>query len=317
MPPDPRANPDLFGHAAAVDTFAGALEAGRPHHAWLITGPPGIGKATLAFRLARMLLVRGSLGIDDPAARRIIAGSHADLLTLERTINPRTKKLSQDITIDQVRGVAGFLHLTPAEGGWRIVLIDGAEAMNRNAANALLKVLEEPPNRAMLLLTASAPGRLLPTVRSRCRRLPLSPLNPAEMREALAVLLPDQVAEPLIQAARGSPGRAVELAEEHTLALDQLAREVVAAPPREVGRMHGIAAEVVKQDTGFSAFMTMLRDHVADRTRAAGRAGQGVRPLANDVDLWHALTRLQDETERFNLDKRTAVIAGLELLSAQ
>ena len=188
----PRENPILIGHGAAEAVFEEAVVAGRVHHAWLLTGPAGVGKATLAYRFARRLLASGDPNDPaNPVFRRIAASSHADVLTLEREFNEKTKKMKTGIAVDQTRDVTGFMHLTPAEGGWRVVIVDGAEDMNPSAANALLKILEEPPRRAILFLTADAPGRLLPTIRSRCRRLQLNPLGEAEMAAAMARLLPE------------------------------------------------------------------------------------------------------------------------------
>src|ERR1700737_4487361 len=174
-PPDPRANPILLGHQAAERTLLDAMHQGRMHHAWLITGPEGIGKATLAFRFARRLLAgqegtADSLALDPthPVFRRVVAGGHADLKTVERAIDEKTKRLKRDIAVKDVREINGFMALTPAEGGWRVAIVDGAEDLNQNSANALLKILEEPPSRAVLILVCSATGRLLPTIRSRC-----------------------------------------------------------------------------------------------------------------------------------------------------
>ena len=324
MTPTPRENLVLFGHKAAEQTFVDAEASGRLHHAWLLTGPQGVGKATLAWRMARRLLAAGADGnsLATPAVRRIVAGSHADVLTLEREVDARTKKLKRDVAVDQVRELAGFLHLTPAEGGWRVVVVDGAEDMNRNSANALLKLLEEPPKRAVLLLTSDAPGRLLPTIRSRCRRLRLDGLSGGEMAAALRHLLPDQdedARRELALVADGAPGRAVELAEEGALALATLVRSVLAAERIGVARMHEVADQATKGDTAFSTFMELLQSGLGDAVRAAARGnGNAVaarRPLAEWGEVWHALGRLQSETERFNLDKRSAVIAGLELLT--
>ena len=188
--PPPRANPRLLGHHAAEATLLEALRGGRMHHAWLITGPEGVGKATLAFRFARRLLAGASdsdsLALDPshPVFRRVAVGSHADLLTIERAYDPKRKRLRTQIAVDDVRKINGFMGLTAAEGGWRVVVVDGAEDMNGPSANALLKVLEEPPPRAVILMVCSAPGRLLPTIRSRCRRLRLSALNDADMARA-------------------------------------------------------------------------------------------------------------------------------------
>lgn len=322
--PQPRANPVLFGHEAAEATFAESVAAGRVHHAWLLAGPAGVGKSTLAFRLARRLL--GAEEPGGPAFRRLAAGTHADVLLLAREMNESTRKLRREIAVEQVRDMVGFMHLTPAEGGWRVIVVDGAEDMNRNAANALLKVLEEPPRRAILFLTSDAPGRLLPTIRSRCRRLKLEPLGPADMDSALRHLLPelDGAARAKLAAiAGGAPGRAVALAGEGALALASLADDVLAAPSLPVARMHEVADKAARDDDGFATFMTLLRAGVSARVRGAARGGTahaavpGGRPLADWFEVWHALGRLLDETARFNLDKRTAVIAGLELLNIE
>ncbi len=322
----PRENPVLFGHGDADAMFGAALSSGRLHHAWLLSGPPGVGKATLAYRLARRLLSAEGDPHDPahPVFRRLARGSHADVLTVEREVDEKRKRVRSEVGVEQVRDVAGFLRLTPAEGGWRVVVVDGAEDMNRSAANALLKVLEEPPRRAILLLTADAPGRLLPTIRSRCRRLRLDGLPPHEMDAALRHLLPgldDAKRAGLAGVAAGAPGRAVALAEEGALTLAGLVRDVLAAPRVPVARMHEVAEQATRTETGFSTFMGLLQAGVADAVRGAARGQGGLpgggrgRPLAEWGEVWHALGRLRDETERFNLDKRSAVVAGLELLT--
>ena len=314
--PDPRANPHLVGHAAAEAALAEAVRAGRLHHAWLITGPPGIGKATLAFRFARRLLAGGAgddlfLPESHPVFRRVAAGTHADLLTIEREWDPKRKKLRGEIVVADARGIPEFLHLTPAEGGWRVVVVDGAEDLNQQAANAVLKMLEEPPPRTVLLLACAAPGRLLPTIRSRCRRLRLSPLTDAEV----AALL-DRYQPGLDPARRSRSGDGVKLA--------GLVSEVLENLPRlDTGRAHGVADALGRDDEAFSTFMDMLRTAVAAAVRDAARGcadpGQirliGARPLDAWVDVWHGLCRLQDETEAFHLDRRQAIVTGLTLLA--
>jgi len=193
-PPPPRANPLLLGHEAAERTLLDAIAQKRMHHAWLISGPEGIGKATLAYRFARALLAGttvgagASLALDPshPVFRRVAAAGHADLLTIERMVDEKTKRLKRDIAVAYVRKINGFMALTPAEGGWRVAIVDGAEDLNLASANGLLKILEEPPPRAVLLLVCSAPGRLLPTIRSRCRHLRLDPLADNAMARLLA-----------------------------------------------------------------------------------------------------------------------------------
>ncbi|WP_428483547.1 DNA polymerase III subunit delta' [Rhodopila sp.] len=331
--PEPRANSILLGHEAAEATLLDAVRAGRMHHAWLITGPEGVGKATLAYRFGRRLLAgtptADSLALDpaNPVFRRVAAGSHADLLTVERVVNEKTRRMKTQIAVDDVRRINGFMSLTPAEGGWRVVIIDGAEDLNQASANALLKVLEEPPPRAILLLVCAAAGRLLPTIRSRCRRLRLSALADQPMGQLMTQYLPDLNADErgrLVSLAEGSPGRAIMLAEEEGLAIagmvDKLLAEVPAIP---VARGYEIADALGRSETGFSTFMDLMRAGLAAAVRESvrGRADPeqqrlvALRPLDAWGDLWHGLTRLQDETERFALDKRQAIVAGIGMLS--
>jgi DNA polymerase-3 subunit delta' len=331
--PDPRANPILLGHAEAEATILDAIRAGRMHHAWLITGPEGVGKATLAYRFARRLLAgrpaEDSLALDpsDPVFRRVAAGSHADLLTIERAFNEKTKRMRTQIAVEDVRKINGFMSLTPAEGGWRVVVVDGAEELNAASANALLKILEEPPPRAILLLACAAPGRLLPTIRSRCRRLRLSPLAEEPMGQLLAQYLPllaidDR--EKLITLAEGSPGRAIMLVEDEGLKIATLVDKLLSDMPAiPVSRGYEIADLLGRSETGFSTFMDLVRTGLAAAVRefVRGRADPeqqrivALRPLDAWGDLWQSLTRLQDETERFALDKRQAIVAGIGMLS--
>jgi DNA polymerase III subunit delta' len=330
--PDPRANPTLLGHDDAEATVLEAFRTGRMHHAWLITGPEGVGKATFAYRFARRLLAGRSAGeslaLDpaDPVFRRVAAGSHADLLTIERMLNEKTKRMKTQIAVEDVRKINGFMSLTPAEGGWRVVVVDGAEDMNQASANALLKILEEPPPRAILLLVCASPGRLLPTIRSRCRRLRLTPLADEPMGVLLGQFLPGLDADErgrLITLAEGSPGRAIMLAEDEGLKIAMLVDKLLAdLPGVPVSRGYEIADFLGRSETGFSTFMDLVRAGVAAAVRESvrGRADPeqerlvGLRPLDAWGELWQGLTKLQDETERFALDKRQAIVAGIGML---
>ena len=336
--PDPRANPLLLGHATAEATLLDALRANRLHHAWLITGPDGVGKATLAYRFARFLLsgstaaapaATGSLALPPthPTFRRVAAASHADLLTIERAYDPKRRRMRTQIAVDDVRKINGFMALTPAEGGWRVAIIDGAEDLNQASANAILKILEEPPSRAILLLTCAAPGRVPATIRSRCRRLRLDPLPDDAMATLLRDYLPDlgdDARGRLVTLAEGSPGRALLLEEDEGLKIAGLVDKVLAElPDLPPTRPFEISDALGRSETGFSTFMDLLRAGLAaavrDTVRGRGDPEQariaGLRPLDAWGEVWHGLTRLQDETEAFNLDKRQALIEGLGLLS--
>jgi len=208
----------LVGHEAAEAEIADALSGARLHHAWLICGPRGVGKATLAFRAARAALGAKRVGPrpldvspDDQIAKRISALSHPDFFLLQRGLNERGK-LRRDITAEDARGIGGFFTLGSADGGMRVAIIDAVDDLNRHAANAILKTLEEPPPRTLLLLVCHAPGAILPTIRSRCRRLVLRTLSEAEMSKVV-----DADAATLRLAA-GRPGRALALQAEGGLA---------------------------------------------------------------------------------------------------
>ncbi len=224
--PHPRETRRLFGQEIAEQGFLAAWEDKRLHHAWLLRGPRGIGKATLAYRIARALIADGpgpeqtgapaSLDAPDdcPVATRIRARSEPCLAVLRRSMNEKTGRLRGQIVVDDVRAVRRFLSLSAADGGWRAVIVDAADEMNRSAANALLKVLEEPPARTALLLVAHSPAALLATIRSRCRTLDLRPLGPVELSAALAEAEAPVAAEeagPLALIAGGSVGEALRL----------------------------------------------------------------------------------------------------------
>jgi DNA polymerase-3 subunit delta' len=353
--PEPRANPELWGHEAAEAALLEAHQAGKLPHALIIGGPRGVGKATLAFRLARFLMAQGgetttglfgaepprslALAADHPVFRRVAAGGHADLITVERGRDPRKKeRLRGEIVVEDTRGVASFLRLTAAEGGWRIVIVDSADDMNRNAANALLKILEEPPRRSLLMLVSHNPGRLLPTIRSRCRKLTLKPLPDSEIVRLIARYRPDVAAEEaraLTALAEGSIGRALDLAASGGLDLYRsLLKLMQALPDIDGPSLHSFADRLAKagaEDTYrtvtelLSQFLTRMISRAARGGSAAGEGGwtdivpgegQGMgrlverRGLDQWVEVWEKVMRLFAQADGLNLDRKQVVLGA-------
>lgn len=213
----------IQGHDKAINCFLGAWRSGAMHHAWLLTGPRGIGKASFARAAATRLLAEAAgppiddPGLDTPAhhptAHLIAAGSHPDYRLIERIENKTGTALARNISVDQVRSLGDLFSVTPAMSDWRVVMIDAADDLEASAANALLKMLEEPPAKCVFLLVSHVPGRLLPTIRSRCRKLEFQPLGDDVMASVLAGLSVDPASLPtLIQRAGGSPGTALSYA---------------------------------------------------------------------------------------------------------
>jgi DNA polymerase-3 subunit delta' len=335
----PRENPALLGHAEAELELRRLAEAGRLPHAILLSGPRGVGKATLAFRLARFLLAASSWetgpAIDPESGvfRRVASGGHADLLTVERAYDPRRRRLRSDIVVEDTRAIAGFFRLTAAEEGWRIVIVDGAEEMNRNAANALLKILEEPPRRGMLLLVSHSPGRLLPTIRSRCRHFPLATLPRPMVLQLLAQYRPELArseAEAVSRLAEGSIGRAIELADAGWLALYRSILSTLAQVPRvDVADLYTFADKLARPDAEetYRACEELLSQFLAKMAlRAAGRpfapdeliAGEGevmqhlaaCADPARWADLRDRIGRNFANTDELNLDRKQAILGA-------
>ncbi|MDN3564342.1 DNA polymerase III subunit delta' [Paeniroseomonas aquatica] len=334
---DPRANPELVGHDDAARTLEEAALSGRMHHAWLIAGPTGVGKATLAYRFARWLLAgmpptpQGKTPLYLPEAnatfRRVAAAAHADLFTLAPTVGKGGRK--EVLRVDDARDALRFMALTAAEGGWRAVVVEDVEQSERELVqNILLKTLEEPPPRTVQLLVTSAPDRLLPTIRSRCRRLDLAPLSEPALTGLLTRWMPEMGGPDRLRLAHiadGCPGRALLLAEGEGLALQTMVEEVFAGLPRlDPRRIHDIADRVTtrRDAAALTTFLDLLRRALAAGLRAAARGTDpapwiGGRSLAEWSTLWEKLGRLADETERLNLDRKQAVLSGLGMLSVR
>jgi DNA polymerase III subunit delta' len=345
----PRETPTLIGHEAAERELAQAFAGGRMHHAWLLAGPEGIGKATLAYRLAMHVLARPEerdpagerLGIADDtgAARQIRARSHPGLLVLRRPYDVRSKRVAASIPVDEVRRLKSFLGLTAGEGSWRVVIVDSADELNINAANALLKSLEEPPTRGLFLLAASEPSRLLPTIRSRCRRLDLAPLASEALRKATEAALqaagtemPGAQRWPLLERlAEGSVRRALQLAASGGVDQYERIETLLSALPQvDWPAVHTLADQLslAANEQRFEAFHDLLLDLLARlvRARATGRGaaseialGERLIPEAKLpawAALWEDIGRERADAALLNLDKRALVLGTFARLEA-
>jgi len=319
----PRQTAVLFGHEAAEREFLGAYRSGRMPHAWLIGGEAGIGKATLAYRMARFVLAFAdpaateaatSLALDPahPTARRVAANAHTDLLALER-IAGDGGKLRSVIAVDQVRRLVTFFGSTAGEGGWRVCIVDSADELKYpEGSNALLKMLEEPPARSLFLLVSHAPGRLLATIRSRCRRLALKPLAERDTARAAAAALGAEPSDPAIAkaaaAAGGSVARALALSQGPMLALRETVCGLIAAlPAPDPLALHALGDQLDRGDRSLTeAFVGVVRDYLSARLDAD--ANEPAR-LARTAELWERLNRQARDVETYNLERKPLVFA--------
>ena len=316
-----------MGHARAELAVLQALRSRRLAHAWLIGGAEGIGKATFAYRVARFVLsqrdpferaaLASSLDVSpkERAARQVAAGAHPDLFVLERTLGT-AGKLRTEIAVEDTRRATSFLQTTSAEGGWKVLIVDVADELNRNAANALLKIIEEPLDRSLALLVAHAPMRLVATIRSRCRRLRLDPLTPDEITRVISAAQDARASESLIRDAAaladGSVKRALLLMQEDAVELVRMVRGALEAPRRDwreaslnVASRLGARAGEASYDIVFDTIFDWLRER-ANRLAASrdARAEMASR-------LWEEIEQRKSEADIYNLDKRALVLTSL------
>ena len=316
---------ELRGHQDAEIAFEAARARGRLHHAWLLTGPEGVGKATFAYRAARRLLgapaepVRGPLGAspDHPVSRQILARSHPDLLVLERL--GEDGKVRKAIPVDEARKLSDFFAKSPASAPHRVAIVDAADDLNVNAANAVLKTLEEPPARGVILLVSHSPGGLLPTIRSRCRRLAFQPLAEDEVsafvRDRSAVSAEEAIR--LARMSKGAPGKAMSLAASGAVAVDDAAKELLLGLP---GLDEGLALSLADRFRGGEGAVqfNLLFERLAERVHAhvLRLANEGYGGLDRWASAWETLQRLPREVEGVNLDRTDAFFTALTELRA-
>jgi DNA polymerase-3 subunit delta' len=346
--PHPRETLELAGHAAAERTLAQAFAGGRLHHAWLLAGRAGIGKATLAYRMARHVLAGAAerdsgaqalaVSPGSAAARQIAALAHPGLLVLRRPYDLRTKRLMTVIPVDEVRRLRSFLGLTVGAEGWRVVIVDSADELNPNAANALLKSLEEPPPRAVFLLVASQPGALLPTIRSRCRRLDLQPLDAQSLRRAAtAALEAAGMKAPsagkwleLERLAEGSVRTALQLATGGIDLYERIAQLLSRLPAVDWPALHTLADQLATdaQSQRLEMFLGALLDSLARliRTAAARQGAPEETALAARLipearlpvwaGTWQAILRDKADAEELNLDRKALIVRAFARIEA-
>ncbi len=334
--PHPRETLALFGHKAAERELLDAYQRNRLAQAWIIGGPEGIGKATLAWRVARFLLAHPdptaadaqaarSLAVPQgcAAARRIATMALADIFLLRREWNEKTKKHFTEIRIDDVRGITRAFHQGSGTGGWRVAIIDCADDLNRSAANALLKLIEEPPERSLFLLVAHEPGRILPTIRSRCRKLMLGALTQEETVTAVGALgapwneRPEEIAAAATRA-EGSVRETLRLLGGDAMAFDTTVGRLLQSLPRvDWLGVHTLADKLTGRDNeaAYETFMRALERHLDARVRTLSQGGAPPARLIGYARAWDEIRGLARETEVFNFDKKAMVLGVFDRLA--
>ena len=271
----------IVGQDRAVEQFASAWATRKLHHAWLLAGPKGVGKASFAHAAARRVLADAAgpplnlpaleTADDHPIVKLVEAGSHPDMRRLKRLVNEKTGNLARNISVDQVRGLADLFELSPAMSDWRVAVIDTVDELEPSGANALLKMLEEPPPNSLFFLVSHAPGRLLPTIRSRCRRLDFQKLDD----DAMTSILEQQTEltagerQRIISLAAGSAGRALAFAELGLAKLEDAALAILRRGDPTNARRSELASELGKKAAAdrYSAFLDLAPSLIAREAR--------------------------------------------------
>lgn len=320
------AAPRLVGHDAALGEIADAFASGRMHHAWLICGIEGIGKASVAKCVARYVLSggRGEIAMPDPSDRvasLVDAESHPDLLVVRRPVDEKTGEQKASIPVDETLKVASFLHKTATHGGWRVVILDEAHALTRNGQNAILKIVEEPPPRTLILITVTTPGALLPTIRSRCRVLQLAPLADEAMRAVLQQIAPKEAMDdldPLVILSGGSVGFALKIVRTGTLPLYQEMLAILdMMPDLDTARLHKLADQIARKADaeGFDVLSTLLVERL--RRAAHEEAAKGAQGhIELTLKLWEKTRATLAAVSYANLDRKLGFINAMNDIRA-
>src|SRR5271165_1682688 len=326
--PHPRFAQGFLGHKAAEAELLSAYRDGRLAHAWLIGGPEGVGKATLAWRFARFLLANpdpnarfvreaSDLNVDanHPAARRLAALAHPDFALVRREWKSNPKRLGAEIGVDDVRRALQVFQMSAAFGGWRICIVDCAEDLNRNSANALLKMIEEPPPRSLILIVSHRPGQVLPTIRSRCRRLRLDPLSPPEIAEVVGTVgAPWSDADPAAVAeaagrANGSVREALARLGPDSEGIGALIDSTVADLPRPDPRAVAKLAEALAGRPATEAYQAFHREIYGWLAAHAAASASSTAQAEELGALWDRIRAAARETDSLNLDRRLHLLA--------
>ena len=330
----PRQTSDLFGHQGAETALLDAYRSGRIPHAWLIGGPQGIGKATLAYRMARFVLKHRdplspaaqratSLAVEpsDPVARQVAADAHGGLLVLERGLNDRGT-LRTVITVDETRETISFFGSTAAVEGWRICIVDTVDELNPNAANALLKILEEPPRQSLFLLISHAPARALPTILSRCRKLPLRSLSTEDVTRAAARATDRQIDDSALgeaaAASEGSVARALTLLGGEALKLQQRTAALLARLPQiDARELHALGDSLgISDRAALAAFIDGVERWVGECLHAEPANANAELPrLARLAEVWEKIARAARDTAEYNLERKPLVFSVFGMLA--
>jgi DNA polymerase-3 subunit delta' len=307
----------IVGQDRAVEQFASAWASRKLHHAWLLAGPKGVGKASFAHAAARRVLAEAAgppfdlTGIetpdDHPIVKLVEAGSHPDMRRLERLVNEKTGNLARNISVDQVRSLAELFDLSPAMSPWRVAVIDTVDELEPSGANALLKMIEEPPPNSLFFLVSHAPGRLLPTIRSRCRRLDFPALDDDAMTSILKTQAPDVTAaerQKIISMSFGSAGRALAFAELDLAKLEDAALAILRQGDPTNARRSELASDLGKKGAAdrYAAFLDLAPSLIAREARKLDGA-----PRERALDAYAKARELAAIAPRVSLDPAATV----------
>ena len=349
---EPRNQEKLIGHSDAEVDLINALKSQRFHHAWILSGNRGIGKATLAYRLARYILsdikendeIKKNLNVprDSDVFKRVASSSHSDLMTIEREINEKGQ-LRSEIVVGDVRRINKFINLTPGESSWRIIIIDESETLNRNAENALLKYIEEPPDRTLFLLVTNSVTKLLPTTRSRCRQLTLNPLDPSDVKRFLLQLeicskINSSDLDILVELSEGSPGKALnilngegvelfkkishlfsQLPEIHSVDLNFLTDQMSRKNGTEIFRLSSeLLLWLISKSIKASAtnkFIELEKLTGISQQSALINSMNKNQSLDQWVEVWEKVNELFSGVEPLNMDRKQSFCNAFKILS--